>query len=454
MFKTKARLIEIKDTGFKRKRRQINLTAIILSFIAAISITIAPTAQAYSMKEIAEVMVSFINASASAAYNQVLFNGSSPFKAGGGADYNLNATDAAISAVSSQMKTISDQLSGTGIDLSDANLDPTTLGAYQSQVQSYFDKQELLERLQSGKTTDADQATIKDIVDNSEEAAEYREKKETAKLTEAINGYNPFGGSDKPLFDMVAIDTSPENPVYAVIIIIKFAALAVGMLYFGFKYAVEMYNLKSDPYNTMMEYVMKFTLLALLIIVSDKIAAAVIELAYAIVIIMMQALTNQADTAPAVTLANIVGKKKAAGKLTWMEGFGCIAVLIGPFIMSVGVRLYAWFTAFSIMLELGVRRALLPFGIIEFFADDFKSPAVRYIKKLMAAVLRLGIAALVCAIATYMTGMLAAPPADDADFFAIAARGILFCLASVVINFTAVVVIGRSGEFANDAMDV
>ena len=387
MFKTKARLIEIKDTGFKRKRRQINLTAIILSFIAAISITIAPTAQAYSMKEIAEVMVSFINASASAAYNQVLFNGSSPFKAGGGADYNLNATGAAI-------------------------------------------------------------------IDNSEETAEYREKKETAKLTEAINGYNPFGGSDKPLFDMVAIDTSPENPVYAVIIIIKFAALAVGMLYFGFKYAVEMYNLKSDPYNTMMEYVMKFTLLALLIIVSDKIAAAVIELAYAIVIIMMQALTNQANTAPAVTLANIVGKKKAAGRLTWMEGFGCIAVLIGPFIMSVGVRLYAWFTAFSIMLELGVRRALLPLGIIEFFADDFKSPAVRYIKKLMAAVLRLGIAALVCAIATYMTGMLAAPPADDADFFAIAARGILFCLASVVINFTAVVAIGRSGEFANDAMDV
>ena len=359
----------------KRKRRQINLTAIILSGIAAISILVLPTAQAFEITEVPDVMIAFINTSASEAYNQVLFNGSGPFSA---KSMRMNATDAAI----------------------------------QIQQQKELDVTNSLEFM----------------------------------------SFNPFSGSDQSLFDMVAFDTSPENPVYAVMIGIKAVCLVVALISFASKYAIEMYNFKADPYRTMLEFLMKFTLCNILIVTSDKMAAAVIGIAYGLVLYIMQALTSVAVNAPVITVEDIVGDR-SGGWLDWLEAVGIMVLLAGPFIMAIGIRLYAWFTAFSIMLDIGVRRALLPIGIIEFFHDGFRSPAVRYVKKLMAAVLRLAIASLVCAIGTYMAGSLA-KSGGGATFTQICIRGILFCLATLVISFTEVVVISHSSEYANDALGV
>lgn len=424
----------------KRKRRQINLTAIILSGIAAISILVLPTAQAFEITEVPDVMIAFINTSASEAYNQVLFNGSGPFSA---KSMRMNATDAAIQTLQTNKQNAKDALDKYGLTANNAGL----TGNAKGWASEYNKATEYLEKIKSGTLTAEEQADIKQHY-----ITEQQQKELDVTNSLEFMSFNPFSGSDQSLFDMVAFDTSPENPVYAVMIGIKAVCLVVALISFASKYAIEMYNFKADPYRTMLEFLMKFTLCNILIVTSDKMAAAVIGIAYGLVLYIMQALTSVAVNAPVITVEDIVGDR-SGGWLDWLEAVGIMVLLAGPFIMAIGIRLYAWFTAFSIMLDIGVRRALLPIGIIEFFHDGFRSPAVRYVKKLMAAVLRLAIASLVCAIGTYMAGSLA-KSGGGATFTQICTRGILFCLATLVISFTEVVVISHSSEYANDALGV
>lgn len=144
-----------------------------------------------------------------------------------------------------------------------------------------------------------------------------------------------------------------------------------------------------------------------------------------------------------ITLKQITGKNKG-GIIWWIQSF---AILIIPWILTLLMSLVAKFMAFSILIELGIRRAFAPFAIVDIYSEGMRSPGMRYLKRYLAAFLKIVVALLV----VYMGLELMKISIDKNLLNETSIKNILNYIFEVIaVNFTILGVITKSGEYTND----
>lgn len=125
---------------------------------------------------------------------------------------------------------------------------------------------------------------------------------------------------------------------------------------------------------------------------------------------------------------------------------GAIAMLSLPFFMSYAANIACKFAMYQIILEIGIRKCFAPIAVADIYQEGLRSPGARYLKKFVALFLRLAAAILICTVLGKLTN-------DAALAAASAGSGALTAIAEIlVLNFTAVGFIFKTGEIANDVV--
>ena len=132
-----------------------------------------------------------------------------------------------------------------------------------------------------------------------------------------------------------------------------------------------------------------------------------------------------------------------------LDVIGAQSIFIIPWAMSALVRIAAYFQAYSILLEIALRRAFAPLAVANTYGEGLHSPGMRYLLKYFAAYLKIAIALSACAIGAWLMQTAARDLSPDGVDNALMAATKL-----VAINFTVIGVIAKGSEIANDAAGV
>ena len=116
----------------------------------------------------------------------------------------------------------------------------------------------------------------------------------------------------------------------------------------------------------------------------------------------------------------------------------CVALIL-PWIMSRIVYIATLFVLLQSILEIAIRRVFCPLAISDIYSEGLRSPGVRYIKKLLGAIMKFT----VCIFATTIATSIGAT-----------GDGLEFAFNCIVINVVAIGVMFKAGEYTNDILGV
>ena len=145
-----------------------------------------------------------------------------------------------------------------------------------------------------------------------------------------------------------------------------------------------------------------------------------------------------------LTLTQLTGAE--SGGWTWK--ISCFFVLFLPYIGSTAASVVAQFAAFSILFEICIRRVFTPFAISDIYGEGIRSPGVRYLKKYLATYMKVGICILVCAIGTAFVQISTEQGIEQLGGY------LQYCFHVIAIEFTAIGVMMKGGEWANESLGV
>ena len=203
-----------------------------------------------------------------------------------------------------------------------------------------------------------------------------------------------------------------------------------------------------DPQEAVYKILVEIGVSGMLVMAADKIVDVIAQLSGILIDIMIRG-ANVADTNNGITLTSVSGAE-SGGWLWWIQ---CVLMLFIPYIASLLAEVAAQFVAFTILMELAIRRTFVPFAIADAYGEGLRSPGVKYLKKYIATYMKVGICILCCAIGTAFIYISAAETGGVGA--ANTAGSVLHYLFRVIaIEFTAIGIMVKGGDFANDALGV
>ena len=153
------------------------------------------------------------------------------------------------------------------------------------------------------------------------------------------------------------------------------------------------------------------------------------------------------DTVPGLTLEAITGQ--SSGGALWIVQ--AVLILIIPYICSIAITVIAQWLSFSILIELGIRKAFAPIAVCDIYGEGMRSPGIRYLKKYLATFLKIAVCLLACILGKVLTGLVLI---DNIAEFSGMGDLLQYIFRVVIINFTVVGVMMKGGEYANDILGV
>ena len=138
-------------------------------------------------------------------------------------------------------------------------------------------------------------------------------------------------------------------------------------------------------------------------------------------------------------LIKLVGKTE--GTLGWRMETSLMLFL--PWVLSIAVNLGAKLACYQVLIEIGIRRMFTPLAIGDIYQEGLRSPGVRYLKKLLAAFLKITIIVML----GYFGHALALEGTTDVN-------GLTYCFNLIIVDFTCVTIMFKAGEYANDIVGV
>lgn len=130
--------------------------------------------------------------------------------------------------------------------------------------------------------------------------------------------------------------------------------------------------------------------------------------------------------------------------------FKGIAMLIVPWALSFFVTIGGYFVAFSILFELMIRRLFTPFAVADIYGEGLRSRGMRWLLKYLAVYIKIAICLAVCYIAGVAQALIV--PDDVSGILTDIFSVIGFLLLVIALNFTAIGVMLRGGEMANEVV--
>lgn len=118
--------------------------------------------------------------------------------------------------------------------------------------------------------------------------------------------------------------------------------------------------------------------------------------------------------------------------------------LFVPWVATKAAGIAATMACYQILIEIGIRRMFVPLAIGDIYQEGLRSPGVRYLKKLLAAFLKIAIC---CVLGEFMSATAQAVLGGGKD-------GISYAFAMLAVDWTICSVMFKTGEYANDIMGV
>jgi hypothetical protein len=252
-------------------------------------------------------------------------------------------------------------------------------------------------------------------------------------------------GSNKFYELMVSGSASSRSAAIGVMMNATYAVSMLLVLIISFtRYFAELEK-GADPKESLYKTLMQVFLIGIFVINIDAFLGYVIDVGEWFI----DQMTGLADSQPAitaVTLEQLTGQA-TGGALWWIMS---VALLIIPWILSLILQIGAQIISFSILIELGIRKAFAPFAIVDIYSEGMRSPGMRYLKKYLATFLKIAIALMVCYFGVEMME-LCIEVFDDAGGLSGAMK---YIFQVITINFTIIGVIIKAGGYANDIVGV
>ncbi len=133
-----------------------------------------------------------------------------------------------------------------------------------------------------------------------------------------------------------------------------------------------------------------------------------------------------------------------------LESIKCMLILALPWVISFMGKMAGIMIVVSVMIETGVRRAFVPLAIGDIYAEGLRGPGVRYLKKLLACVLKLAVCGAVCILCGELLVTAAGGLSEGRNALELMGLTGVF----IAITWTAVSTMSKGGEIVNDALGV
>lgn len=129
----------------------------------------------------------------------------------------------------------------------------------------------------------------------------------------------------------------------------------------------------------------------------------------------------------------------------FFEAIGPILQLLIPYALSFLISIATNFVILQTMIEIGLRRIFVPWPIADLYQEGLRSPGARYIKKLLASIVKLSVMYLVVLLAGSISSFLM----DGGALSGAEHVGML-----VLVNVTTLGMMFKTGEIVNDVIGV
>lgn len=146
------------------------------------------------------------------------------------------------------------------------------------------------------------------------------------------------------------------------------------------------------------------------------------------------------------TFISTIGNGATDGGITWFAG--CFVKLAFPWILAWLVDIAAKFVIIQLVVEIAIRRMFAPLAIVDIYQEGMRSPGARYFKKYLAAFLKLAVASFIGIIVPTLIANAGAVAGSDLE------SSFNYCFTVIAINFAAIGIILKAGEYANDIVGV
>ena len=203
-----------------------------------------------------------------------------------------------------------------------------------------------------------------------------------------------------------------------------------------------------DPFEAIFKTLVELAIVGIFIMYLERILGIICGIGLEIIKIIVNGGSEGefAGTDPASDPAAIEKfLEKLIGDPTGTMGWRlevCI-MLFFPWLLSWLVKIAARVAVYQILIEIGIRRLFTPLAIGDIYQEGLRSPGVRYLKKILAAFLKLA----VCVVIGSFAGALSMA-------VMVGETGISYCFSMIIVNLTCVVGMLKAGEYTNDIVGV
>ncbi len=201
-----------------------------------------------------------------------------------------------------------------------------------------------------------------------------------------------------------------------------------------------------EAHQAVFKTIIEICIGGIILINAPEIIALIVKLALALYSTLAGSITPAVDGRSlddqAIDLINAaMGNHTGA----WYWGLFCYVVLAIPFLGAFIASIAAKFCVYQVLIELCIRRIFAPFAIYNIYEEGFRSPGVRYLKKIVACGLKLCICMLVGVfLSMYYKGATSAA-GGAGQFFA-------YCGQMLAVSLTGIGFMFKGGEVANDVV--
>ncbi|MGN0240218.1 MAG: hypothetical protein ACI4CS_00875 [Candidatus Weimeria sp.] len=204
----------------------------------------------------------------------------------------------------------------------------------------------------------------------------------------------------------------------------------------------------ADPMEQFFKFLIEIMIVGILMLKLTDIIGLIAKAGTALI----SQLTPTGDDVTGISLVDLgLAKDEHDAKIGGLKWLRAVAILFLPWIASYLLTIAAYFVAFSILLELGIRRIFMPFAVADIYGEGLRSPGMRYLKKYFAAFVKI----MICLAVSYLAGALnsilaqsVSKPAGGASATIFQVLGYVFMM--IALNFTSISVMLKGGEYAND----
>lgn len=198
-----------------------------------------------------------------------------------------------------------------------------------------------------------------------------------------------------------------------------------------------------DPVESTFKVLIEILVVGLVIINVDAIVDIVVQIGNIIVDSFTATAYNAPNGVTPDQMLQIVFKATNGG---WTWRLQAMAVLILPFACTAIIKVVAQFLIIQIVLEIGLRKIFLPLAIAEIYQEGLRSPGVRYLKRLISVFIKLAVCIAVTMVIQTVTATLIGQLGTDE-------KGVMdYLMTCVLVNFTAVGLMFKGSEIANDVL--